>query len=411
MVVSAAARAEVIDDDRPPRQPDKTPVPKPNENNAETKDNALNINEPGFKATVIKPQTPLNTETNESTPEPKNQKQTRVPRIVWSLPQEDGAPASPTLPDEAPRVSADPNVKEDISPELAKAIAKERSGKPAKEMVERYAAIVKAEPESPAARYRLGLVLVKSGELIKGLDHLEKAVELQPQNPRYLCDYGLAALQANWLDRAMIACQAAATAVPSNARYQSALGDCLLSAGRVEPAVATYTRAISLEPDNADYVHNLALAYLHGKNYRKALEIADEAIKLKPKSSAYYCTRGIAKENNKAPKEAIADYTFALALDRQNAYAHFLLANMLSDPEDPTYTNAYDAIEHAAKAVTLTHSKNAQFIMGLARALVVGHEYEKAVQTAQQAVALEPREDYRRELARLERLKKDGPGR
>ena len=107
-------------------------------------------------------------------------------------------------------------------------------------------------------------------------------------------------------------------------------------------------------------------------------------------------------------KEAIRDYTAALVLERNNAYAHFLLASAYSDPNDPTYTSAAEAVEHAERAARLTEFKNAQYLMGFARALRVARKYEMAVEIAKKAIALEPRDEFRKELTEFERLRNEG---
>ena len=57
----------------------------------------------------------------------------------------------------------------------------------------------------------------------------------------------------------------------------------------------------------------------------------------------------------------------------------------------------------------LTERKNAQYLMGLARALRVARNYEQAADIAKQAVALEPgRVDFRQEWQRYEHMKKEG---
>jgi hypothetical protein len=89
-------------------------------------------------------------------------------------------------------------------------------------------------------------------------------------------------------------------------------------------------------------------------------------------------------------------------LDANCAYAHYLLAGAYSDPDDPTFTNKYEAFSHAEKAVRLTNSKNAVYLMGLSRAFRVARKSDEAVQTARMAVELNPCEEYQHELNKLE---------
>ncbi|HLX63055.1 MAG TPA: tetratricopeptide repeat protein [Planctomycetota bacterium] len=380
------------------------------------------VDEPGFKASVKFGNRPA-PKYDWGT---KNTNQIPVPgaHSAWAVPLEEGYQASNAAANsDAAELSSDEKnagaIGENISPALAAAIAREKAGakgkegkereKEGKEIVAMYRAVVEAEKDNPAAHYRLGLALVHNGDAQHGLVELETAIAMQPKNGKYLCDYGILALRAGWVEKAFAACQAAVSLAPENARYVSALGDVHLAAEHLPEAADAYSRAIKLDPQNSGYLYNLGLTYLHARDFNKAAEILNEAVKMKPTYAPYYCSRGLAFENSKNVKQAMEDYLTAIKLDKNNAYAHYLFAGVFSDPDDPTYTNRFQAVEHAEKAVKLSNYKNAQYLMGLARALRVAHNMEQAVEAARKAVELEPaREDYRKELAQYQQLKMQG---
>jgi tetratricopeptide (TPR) repeat protein len=400
---NAASQPKTAPATAAPETPPATPATAPRNQPLGT------VDEPGFKASAKfagnpAPNYDLGTKSNNAIPVPK--------KNAWAVPLEDGAANSTQTEKGIEPNSADEKSKsfpEDISPALAGAIAREKAGEKARVMVPVYQAIVNADDQNAAAHYRLGLAWLRSGELQKGLPELETTIALQPKNPKYLCDYGIAALRAGWVEKAFAACNAAVAAAPSNARYLSALGDVHLAAGHLAEAAEAYKRAIEHDSQNSTYLYNLGLAYMHSRDFKHATEIINEAIRMKPNNSAYYCSRGLAFENLKNVKMAIQDYVAAIKLDKNNAYAHYLYAGVFSDPDDPTYTNRFEAVDHAEKAVKLTNYKNAQYLMGLARALRVAHNYEQASQIAKKAIELEPgRDDYRRELALYEEMKMPG---
>jgi tetratricopeptide (TPR) repeat protein len=367
------------------------------------------VDEPGFKASVKFANQPAPNFDLSS----KNTNQIAVPkRNNWAVPQEDGvAPGTASHNPADAAAAADDKAQsvEDISPALAAVIAREKAGGKLRELIPVYQAIALAEKDNAAPHFRLGMALIRSNDMQSGLKELELAIVLQPKNGKYLCDYGIAALKAGWVEKAFAACQAAVSGAPTNARYLSALGDVHLAAAHLPEAADAYTRAIKAEPQNSSYYYNLGLTYMHARDFKRAAELFNEAIKMKPGFAPYYCSRGLAAENLRNQKQAIEDYQTAFKLDKTNAYAHFLYAGVFSDPDDPTYTNRFEAVEHAEKAVKLTQYKNAQYLMGLARALRVGRNYEQAVEAARKAVELEPtREDYRKELAQYEQYKKQG---
>ncbi len=394
----------------PPKEnpaPDTPPVTTPPKDGdaAETPRAPIVVDEPNFKAKAVFPEKPI----------PKFEKDGRPGQIVktrkkdWALAQEEGVDSdvqieSTEFDSETDKEAAN---HEEISPALAKVISREK-GKKAKEMAALYQEAASAEPQSAPAQYRLGLALVRAGDVLNGLKALESALVLKPKNTKYQCDYGLAALQIGLTDKALMACQSAALSQPATARYHSALGDCLVAAGRNAEAMESYTRALSCDPNNPHYVYNMGMACMYGRDFKRAIESFNEAIRMRGDFAPYFCSRGLAQENLKNIKPAIQDYATALKLDKNNAYAHFLLAGVYSDPDDPTFTNKFEAVEHAEKAVKLTQYRNAQYLMGLARALRVARNYEQAVAVARKAVALDPRDDYRADLAKFEQLNSVG---
>lgn len=366
------------------------------------------VDEPGFKATAK----------FQNAPEPSydplpGKPGTITPPVkhnVWSVPLEDGAqaPAVQVEPAPAPGTKTGTTA-ETISPTLAGAIAREKGGAKLDEMLSLYRAISTSEPDSAAAHYRYGLILLKTKEVQKGLVEIEASIRIEPTNTKYLCDYAIAALQAGWVEKAYAACNAAVSLAPTNARYLSVMAEIHLAGGHVPEAAEMYTRAIRVDPNNANLYYNMGLVHMNARGYKRAIEFFSEALKLKPNTSAFLCSRGLAWENLKNFKLAVTDYQAAMKADGKNPYAHYLYAGIFSDTEDPTYTNRFEAIEHAEKAVKLTNYKNAQYLMGLARALRAGRNYEQAADIAKRAVELEPgRVDLRQEWQKYEKLKREG---
>ena len=400
--VRAESAADLLD----PVPTPKPPVPALNE----PQKPLGTIDEPGFKASAKFKASPL----PDYDPVAGSAGSITVPkRNVWSVPKEDGASNSPTLAGstDPSHTGDDKNSKsvELISPALAGAIAREKSGTPLAEMLPLYRAISSADPASAAAHYRFGLTLLRLKETQKGLVEFEAAIALEPKNTKYLCDYGISALKAGWVEKAYAACSAAVQIAPNNPRYLTALADVDAAAGNAPEALEAYARALKEDPQNANIYYNLGLVYMHARSYKQAIETFGEALRLKPNTSMYLCSRGLAFENSKNFKMALLDYKAAIKSDDKNAYAHYLYAGIFSDPEDPTFTNRFEAFEHAEKAVKLTDRKNAQYLMGLARALRLSRNYEQAADIAKKAVELEPgRVEFRQEWQRYERMKKEG---
>jgi tetratricopeptide (TPR) repeat protein len=101
---------------------------------------------------------------------------------------------------------------------------------------------------------------------------------------------------------------------------------------------------------------------------------------------------------------AIQHYQAALKLKPDFAAAHNNLAWLYATCDDPKFRNPQEALDHAQRAVELSHWKEATFIDTLAEAFYVNGEYNEAVTTQTKALALDPNnQEYRDHMARYQK--------
>jgi tetratricopeptide (TPR) repeat protein len=271
--------------------------------------------------------------------------------------------------------------------------------------------VVAAEPNNAEAWYRLGLERLRIGDkaaLDAAVEDLNKAALLSPKTARYQCDLGLAALRANWTAKALDACRRAVELAPGYARGHSALGDAFMRAGDPTLAARHYGLAVSMEPTNLDYVHNLGRAHLRAGSARKAAELFDEVIRGRNDDVAALLDRGLAWRELKEAKDALADFRSALRLAPKNPHVHYLLAQIYSDNDDPTFADRFLAVDHAKEAVRLTKEKDARYLMGLAEAYRSCRQYAEALRIARKAVQLDPRPAFRERAADIDAQLRQG---
>ncbi|HSD29071.1 MAG TPA: tetratricopeptide repeat protein, partial [Vicinamibacteria bacterium] len=107
--------------------------------------------------------------------------------------------------------------------------------------------------------YRLGTLLVKSGQPAKARAAFERALALQSDLAEASNDLGALLAQGGDLDAAIARFRAALAAMPDYPDALNNLGYALLQTGRKEEARALYEKALALQPDFPEALNNLGL--------------------------------------------------------------------------------------------------------------------------------------------------------
>ena len=126
-------------------------------------------------------------------------------------------------------------------------------------------AFERAAQGSPSAStlYRLGTLLVKSGETTKARAAFERALAMQPDLSEASNDLGTLLAQGGDLPAAIEKFRAALATTPDYPDALNNLGYALLLSGRAEEARALYEKALKLQPDFPEALNNLGL--IHGR--------------------------------------------------------------------------------------------------------------------------------------------------
>jgi Tfp pilus assembly protein PilF/peroxiredoxin len=117
-----------------------------------------------------------------------------------------------------------------------------------------------AQPTAPTL-YRLGTLLVKSGEPARARTAFERALTLQPDLAEANNDLGTLLAQDGDLDGAIGRFRAALAATPEYPDALNNLGYALLLTGQDQEARALYEKALALQPDFPEALNNLGLLF------------------------------------------------------------------------------------------------------------------------------------------------------
>jgi tetratricopeptide (TPR) repeat protein len=184
--------------------------------------------------------------------------------------------------------------------------------------------------------------------------------------------------------------RAAAHIEPDSAAAHFNLGTALTVAGDYESAVLEYQRALTLKKDYAQAHNNLGSILLATGKVAEALPHLNEAIRLDPNNVQAHYNAGIASLRQSKPADAIGHLKRAVQLSPDATAALVDLAWLLAASPQDALRDPGLAIRLAERAVALTGRKDAGALDALAAAQASNDDFDRAVDTADAALALKP---------------------
>jgi Flp pilus assembly protein TadD/peroxiredoxin len=138
-----------------------------------------------------------------------------------------------------------------------------------------------ANPGAPTL-YRLGTLLVRSGETVRARAAFERALVLQPDLAEANNDLGALLAQSGDLDAAISRFRAALASTPEYPDALNNLGYALLLTGRNAEARALYEKALALQPDFPEALNNLGLLFGRAGDMDRAERYFRDALGRRP---------------------------------------------------------------------------------------------------------------------------------
>ena len=178
-------------------------------------------------------------------------------------------------------------------------------------------------------------------------------------------------------------------------------------ADKNEEAVRWLRDAVAYQPNDGGNWNNLGIVYDHLDNKPAAVASCRRAAELGSAYAAFHL--GILYANGKdnvTKDSAQALYWYRQAAERGDAEAMNDVAWQYATSEDPAIRNPAAALEFASKAVSLEHEHpEPDHLDTLAEAYYVNAQYEDAVNSEQQAIALSSGKEKESFQANLERYR------
>jgi len=145
-----------------------------------------------------------------------------------------------------------------------------------------YREAARVDPQFPSARYNLGRLLLKQGQVEQGMAAVQEALRLYPEFAEAYEVLGLAYTEQGRLHEAVAHLQQALVFQPDLVTACNHLGRLYRAQGRLDEAIQTFRDLVARHPDIAEARHNLAVAYAHKGLQDLAIEQFTEAVRLRP---------------------------------------------------------------------------------------------------------------------------------
>ncbi len=221
------------------------------------------------------------------------------------------------------------------------------------EAVGYYHRALQLDGESAEANYNIGVVLQSQGRIEEAISYYRRVLAVRPNDVKTHYNIANALRLQDRLDEAISHYRQALQGQPNDARVYNNLGGVLSAQGKSDEAISYYRRALQINPDDALVHSNLGRGLKVVGRFDEAIKHLREAVRLGP------------------------DYVTALNE----------VAWILSTHANPNLRDADEAIEFAERAAKLTKYQSAHTLDILAAAYASAGQFDKAVLTAQAAIA------------------------
>jgi tetratricopeptide (TPR) repeat protein len=184
--------------------------------------------------------------------------------------------------------------------------------------------------------------------------------------------------------------QAVAGLKPESAAAHFNVATTLASLGRLDEAVGQYRQALQLRPAYALAHNNLGAALMQMNRPDEALSEFREAIRVDPAISEAHLNLANFLRANRDTSGAIVELRRAVQSAPDSVSAVAGQASLLATVPDASLRNAAEAVRLAEQAVALTVRSDASTLDVLAAAYAASGDFDRAVGTAQEALAVNP---------------------
>jgi predicted O-linked N-acetylglucosamine transferase (SPINDLY family) len=177
-----------------------------------------------------------------------------------------------------------------------------------------YLQVLEFQPGNADALHLLGVIESQTGDHVRALDLINRAIAIRSRDPAFLCNRGNALKALGRLDEALADYARAIKLKPDFAAAHGNRANALKLLGRLDEALASQNRLVGLSPRSAEAWNSRGNTLKELGRLDEALESYERALSLQPGYSSALSNRGVVLHELRRLDEAIASYDQALKL-------------------------------------------------------------------------------------------------
>jgi tetratricopeptide (TPR) repeat protein len=233
-------------------------------------------------------------------------------------------------------------------------------------------------------RLKLGLVLVKAGQLSEAIDQYHQILKSSPDNVSAHSDLANTLVRLDRLPEAIEQYQQALQFQPNAADIQCNLAIALARHGDYDEANQHFQTALRLDPDHFSAHNNYANMLARTGRLAEAVKQFKEALRLQPDYPEIHCNLATALATLNDVQQASDHFQTALQLKPDYAEAHNQFGDLLLKNRQTT-----SAIQHFQQAIRL-RPNYPEALNNMGVALAQTNKVESAIQYFLEAIRLKP---------------------
>ena len=253
---------------------------------------------------------------------------------------------------------------------------------------EQYRKAIQLDPQYAPAANGLGACLLQAGNIDEAVTQFRKAIELDPLMVKAHGNLGSAFLVQGKLAEAEEHFRRAAQIAPREGSFYRGLATLLVRQGKVKQAIAELRAGSALAPADPELYCQLGSLLEGQQRADEALQQYDAALQLRPDHRRAGHNKAALLARMGRTAEAIEQYRAVLQHHPNSAITLNNLAWLLATARNPLCRNGAEAVQLAQRALRQPDHNPLQVLATLAAAYAEAGDFDKAVETAAQAVQL-----------------------
>ncbi len=243
-------------------------------------------------------------------------------------------------------------------------------------------------PTSASTHYNLGRALQFQGKLEEAIEHYRQALQLKPDFADVHINLGIALKYQGKLEEAIEHYRQALQISPNFALAHNNLGYALAEQGKLEEAIRHYHQALRIEANYAKAHNNLGNALCRIGQLEEGIQHYRQALQIEPDFFTVHYNLGRALVSTNKYDEALKHFREAMRLRPDWPAPLEAIARILVTRSEPEERDVSQAIELGERAAALSRYQDAKVLDTLAEAYAAAGRFDRAVETAQAALAL-----------------------